>query len=213
MFRNTFQIENFKNPPEKVRLMFQAVTDLLAENANISTLKVKDITDRAGIGKGTAYEYFSSREEMIIMALFYEYGKKIGELEKLVKDAVDFREKMFLLLGWLHAHRKYHMTFVHMVRMSIGNEDLCESLKDRISPEIFAQMRSFMIGEGDRLLEQGYSEKVFTEKDPVKRRMAFAAMLFQVVLTFGEKQQISFFDMEFDAVCSFAYDSFVKALS
>ena len=41
--------------PQKVEMMFQAVIDMLNEGIDINTMKVQDITNRAGIGKGTAY--------------------------------------------------------------------------------------------------------------------------------------------------------------
>ena len=52
--------EKLKNPPKKMRLMFEAVCGLVKEKKDIRALKVQDITEKAGIGKGTAYEYFSS---------------------------------------------------------------------------------------------------------------------------------------------------------
>lgn len=52
--------------PPKVKAMYEAVLDLFASGRELSTLKVSEITARAGIGKGTAYEYFSSKEEMIV---------------------------------------------------------------------------------------------------------------------------------------------------
>ena len=56
---------------EKERLMFQAVIELIEEGMDIYSMKVSDITSRAGVGKGTAYEYFSSKEELIAKALFW----------------------------------------------------------------------------------------------------------------------------------------------
>lgn len=48
------------DPPQKVLALYQAVIEFINEGCDINTLKVADITGRAGIGKGTAYEYFSS---------------------------------------------------------------------------------------------------------------------------------------------------------
>lgn len=59
------------NPPEKVLAMYRAVVDLINEGSDIKALKVSDITGRAGIGKGTAYEYFSSKEEIISSSVLY----------------------------------------------------------------------------------------------------------------------------------------------
>lgn len=54
----------------KVTATYQAVIDLLMEGVDVGSLTVSEITGRAGIGKGTAYDYFSSKEEMIAGALF-----------------------------------------------------------------------------------------------------------------------------------------------
>ena len=61
----------FRNPPEKVLALYRAVVDLINAGCDVSTVKVSDITGRAGIGKGTAYEYFSSKEEIISSAILY----------------------------------------------------------------------------------------------------------------------------------------------
>ena len=55
----------------KERAIYQAVLALFEEGADINNLTVSEITRRAGIGKGTAYEYFSGKEEMIAKAFFY----------------------------------------------------------------------------------------------------------------------------------------------
>ena len=52
-------MENEKN--KKVMAMYQAVWKLLDEGKDLHKLKVSDITECAGIGKGTAYEYFRSK--------------------------------------------------------------------------------------------------------------------------------------------------------
>ena len=44
--------------PPKVTAMYRAVSTLLREDKDISEMSVSMITGLAGIGKGTAYEYF-----------------------------------------------------------------------------------------------------------------------------------------------------------
>lgn len=67
------------DPSQKVLAMYQAVIEFINEGCDINTLKVADITGRAGIGKGTAYEYFSSKEEIISSAILY-YVKLSGNV-------------------------------------------------------------------------------------------------------------------------------------
>ena len=47
-------VENMINPPDKMRLMFEAVSELIKEQKEISRITVAEITSKAGIGKGTA---------------------------------------------------------------------------------------------------------------------------------------------------------------
>ena len=51
----------YKDPPPKVLKMFQACAELMEEGMDVHDIKVVDITNRAGIGKGTAYEYFKNK--------------------------------------------------------------------------------------------------------------------------------------------------------
>ena len=57
--------------PPKVKAIYQAVFELFEEGADLNSLTVSEITKKAGIGKGTAYEYFSDKEEMIARAILY----------------------------------------------------------------------------------------------------------------------------------------------
>lgn len=213
MCRKGLNVDEFCNPPQKVLKIYQAVTDLMAQKADINTIKVSDITECAGIGKGTAYEYFSSRDEIIIMALLYDYGTKLHELEQLLGEVSGFRGKILFIFDWLHDHKEYHATFVHMMRLSVGSVDIKESLKGKISPDIYNGMMEYLLKHMDKLLEQGYREQAFSEKDPVRRRMAFASALVQLALTFGEDRERKFFSMEFKEARNYAYDSLIRMLS
>ena len=50
-------------PSEKELAIYQGVLRLLQEGADIHALKASDIAEAAGLGKGTLYNYFSSKEE------------------------------------------------------------------------------------------------------------------------------------------------------
>lgn len=207
-----FDLKNFSEPPEKVRLMFQAVNDFLNEKTDIGSLTVQDITARAGIGKGTAYEYFSSKEELITLALLYDYSVKIGELKALMDGVGHFRDKIFCIMDWLHDSGSYHMTFLRMLHLSAGGQDLCQTLRDKFTDESLEGMRTYLLTAGDAIMEQGYLEGVFAETDSVKRRLAFATMVFQIALTLGEKVEQSFFSMEYTKMREHVYQTMVRSL-
>lgn len=212
---NGFTLEQFINPPKKARLMFEAVIGYVHEKIDPGSLTVQDITARAGVGKGTAYEYFSSKEELIALALFFDYGLRILELQELLEKKKNFEEKMLGLLDWLHDNKSYHMTFVKMIQISAGDEDVCQMLQTRIPQDVFDGMHSYLMEEGDALMEEGYEQGYFAETDKVKRRLALAGMVVNLVLTLhgDEKKESSFFIMDYKDMRQYAYTTLIKTLS
>ena len=71
---------------DKIEKMYQAVIFLLDKGKDINSIKVADITERAGIGKGTAYEYFESKEEIIANAMKYNMKKQADSLYRLNEE-------------------------------------------------------------------------------------------------------------------------------
>lgn len=80
--------------PEKVLLMYQAVQELIEEETDIINLTVSDITQRAGIGKGTAYEYFDSKDEIIVNAIFYNIEQTMSVFRERLMQKSTFRDKV-----------------------------------------------------------------------------------------------------------------------
>lgn len=82
----------------KERAVYRAVLELFEEGADLNSLTVAEITKRAGIGKGTAYEYFSDKEEMIAKALFYNAEIHCKNLYEGTIGKESLYEKMDFLL-------------------------------------------------------------------------------------------------------------------
>ena len=118
----TFSItmQNVTNPPEKVLLMYQAVSELLRDQKDIAKIKVADITSRAGIGKGTAYEYFSSKEDLIANALLHEYSEKVINLIQKVQEEKTFEARYYRILDWIRDNKGYHQMFSDLIRAAFG---------------------------------------------------------------------------------------------
>jgi AcrR family transcriptional regulator len=82
----------------KILALYNAVIALLDEGADISSLKVSDITSRAGIGKGTAYDYFRSKEEIIVKAMIYDVLQGLLELQNMMDKQACFYDKFHCFL-------------------------------------------------------------------------------------------------------------------
>ncbi len=50
---------------ERETALYEAALRLIAKGVNPAAMKVQQIADEAGIGKGTVYEYFASKDEIL----------------------------------------------------------------------------------------------------------------------------------------------------
>ncbi len=91
---------------DKKLAMYDAVAELLAEGRELSGIKVLDVTKKAGIGKGTAYEYFSSKEELLIKALFHFSKCTINRVLDQMEEQHTYREKVYFLFSQMEQKTK-----------------------------------------------------------------------------------------------------------
>lgn len=126
-------MENEKTYPPKVKAMYEAVLELFASGRELSTLKVSEITAKAGIGKGTAYEYFSTKEEMIIGAIQYEAAKHVSIIMELIQNGESFQEIIFQGMDMLEAANEKYGGFDLLEKIlrdtSITGSGLLDELK------------------------------------------------------------------------------------
>ena len=82
---------------EKRPLILRAATEVFAEEG-FNSVTVAAIADRAGIGKGTVYEYFSSKDELLF-AVFEWMNEGIAErIRDLLAAGGTTRERLEGLL-------------------------------------------------------------------------------------------------------------------
>lgn len=210
-----YTYDNILNPPEKMRLMFEAVSELARENRDLGRLKVKDITDRAGIGKGTAYEYFESKEELIADAMIYEYSHKLLTLAERAFRPGSFREKTYRIMDWIKENVEYHQVFQQMLRSWIAERE--EEAKLQVEGGAFAPIRDEaafrLCGLIDQFMEGAYQEGLIREKDKEKRSLSLiGAMLQYTIALTGYLKHGCNANTE-EAYRSFVYESMIKALN
>lgn len=63
--------------------VYQAVLRLIGSGADITSLRVQEIAAEAGIGKGTVYEYFSSKEEILRGVTAYCMDSELARVDEL----------------------------------------------------------------------------------------------------------------------------------
>lgn len=201
------------SPPEKVLLMYQAVVDMVREGCDINSMKVSDITARAGIGKGTAYEYFSSKEEIISNAIAYDVEKKREILLNVVMGEGSFPEKFNRILDYIQEKFNDRETFCLLVRIGTGSYEISEALR-REYERMHKSMECCRLEDVvDRFMEQGVQEGVIGEQNIYLRRMAFAAQIVAFASCLMGKSQEKAVTLTVPQAKSFVYDSLVKSLN
>lgn len=81
----------------KAIAVYEAVLRLMWDKRDISSMTVSEIAKEAGIGKGTTYDYFSSKEEIIAKSLIYGYRKTIDTALEAMKSCGTLKEKIYSL--------------------------------------------------------------------------------------------------------------------
>ena len=70
--------------------VYAAVLQLAGQGVDLASLRVQQIADAAGMGKGTLYEYFRSKEEILLGTIFYVARQELEYLEALAKNCESF---------------------------------------------------------------------------------------------------------------------------
>lgn len=121
--------EDLGQIPPKVLMLYKAVNQLLEEGADPGSLRVSNITDRAGIGKGTAYEYFDSKDEIVIYAVVYQMQMAMIELEKGLQERKTFREQINFLLDEVSAQEGQKNSFLKQIHLLTDNTEFSRQVQ------------------------------------------------------------------------------------
>lgn len=145
-------LEKIQDVPEKVRLLYDAVSDLISAGADINQLRVSAITEKAGIGKGTAYDYFDTKEELIACALTFYIGSISQEIKSFLLQQSSFEKQIALIMDEIEKEgqrQQWFLRFVHvmtdvnevscLVRRKIEQDEMGRYLPVNIFAEVIKQ--------------------------------------------------------------------------
>ena len=188
-----------QDPSQKVLAMYQAVIEFINEGCDINTLKVADITGRAGIGKGTAYEFFSSKEEIISSAILYYVKVCFEKLQVISTDNRTFQQKINEVMDFIDEHVKEKQGVFFLIKMVLESYEIPKNLKDEY--EII-----------DCIVEEGVREGLIREENVFLRRAAVETQLsvyFMYRIAAEKKIEL---DLEADFLREYVYQNLLKLL-
>ncbi|SCH26910.1 transcriptional repressor BetI [uncultured Ruminococcus sp.] len=153
---------------EKEIALYEAVNALLRRGEVISDLRVADIAQQAGIGKGTVYEYVSSKEELIAKAFLYHLGQELEQLRAGLASEKGFKEQCQAVFGCIYRDFSSGMNMLQLFLASNLSQQLLQTMErhrdsfDAAVDELFALL--------DQMLDQGVKEGVLEAGHPSQYR-------------------------------------------
>lgn len=153
---------------EKRRNIALSCKELLLERG-IGELTISQLAKRAGIGKGTIYEYFENKEDIVfeIITIFMsEYEKRLLEI---IDSSNDTREKLYHFFALIFEDDRYTK------QMSIYQEFLAISLTNGTE-----KMVKFSISCKSRfamILDDIINDAIFRDELPTVSRKFIPTML------------------------------------
>ncbi len=125
-------LEEVRDIPPKVLLMYEAIEGLIVEGADINSIRVSAITERAGIGKGTAYDYFDTKEDILACAVIFFIRKAMKELNCALECFPHFIEKVDFLLEQIEKSNVQHRCVWRYIHMMTDNSTLSRLVQEKV---------------------------------------------------------------------------------
>lgn len=169
--------ESRQELPEKVLKLYQAVIELIGEGADIANMKVSEITDRAGIGKGTAYDYFDSKEEIIVYALLFFMEDSLASLENKIWEQKDFEARVIFILDTVDRKAGKGICMMRFINLLFESSQTGELLRATLKGRSKrGQCQPLLIGK--RIVEKGIAD------GEIRQDMPMSYLLYTLVMKF-----------------------------
>lgn len=148
---------------EKKKMIADVAFDLFLSNGYMTT-KIIDIAKKAGIGKGTVYEYFDSKESILLYLIENCVAVEYAQMMEKIRDCQgNTEEKLRLYLRQeTEFIKKYGRYIDDMKRQFLqANTDIAEDIMDAVLGIVRMQLTTAM-----KMVEDGIAEGVFRNINP-----------------------------------------------
>lgn len=146
--------------------IYKAVVELFEEGADLNNLTVAEITGKAGIGKGTAYAYFSDKEEMIAKALFYNSENFCKQLYKGMCKEKDLYAKVNYVLRKMEQQIPKADCIFRFINMMSDNSTISKRMRDIVKEVLSAKVSAINIVK--RVLEDEFKDRETPSEDKME---------------------------------------------
>lgn len=129
----------------KEAAIYDAVKTLLSKGVDIRDMKISEIAYTAGIGKGTVYEYFSSKEELLIKAIAYNIVKEIETVKEYVAKKDAFKEKFYAVFESVYKNKDRGCIMFNIVSKMPEEIFKNKMLSEKLGEQLLNRIKNFIL--------------------------------------------------------------------
>lgn len=100
--------------------VYEAALQLIGQGVSPAALKIQQLADAAGIGKGTVYEYFASKEEILQGLAEYCFARENERVRAMFADCTTLAGLEERITGYLQDIAASRMGSYKMIAKTLG---------------------------------------------------------------------------------------------
>ncbi len=151
----------------KRQRIIKAAIQVFAE-VGVSNGKIATIASKAGIGKGTIYEYFNSKDDIFIAVFEDFFIQMMGGYEQLAAMPIDPVQKIGMMFDYTYDYLDEHLSGDHRSEWLIFLEIFLQGFRDEMlggDKLSFARILRDMYNLFKPFVDEGISAGVFKPLD------------------------------------------------
>lgn len=200
---------------EKELLIFEGFKKIIIDNSNIESIKVSDIAKAAGIGKGTVYEYFKSKDEIIARSIIYNFKIEIKNTIETIKNVSSFKDQCDHLFHYSINSGKFIFPSLRILYNHVVPTELNSIILEDF--EEILDLKSQLCNLLDYVINTGISENIINkdlDRDYQRYVLISSSMGILNRINASYFQQINLSeDKTIDTQKKFAYTMILKSLA
>lgn len=151
------------NYSEKELAIFNGVMDLIKSGANVYLVTVSEIAKASGVGKGTIYGYFSTKEEIISESILYNLENELKHSIDRIEKIKGFKDKYYEALNMIVENFHNKFSTINMLLSIGGFDEFYEYIVDKKQriPLYISRIDKIL----DNLLKIGYEERIISMEE------------------------------------------------
>ena len=164
---------------EKELSIFKCSMDLLNQGYRIHEMKVADIAAAAGIGKGTVYEYFATKEEIIRQAVSYYVYEEYERFTALISNQRNFRDIIAQIMDYTVDMLENRFSSLLFMVLDLGHSDIKQLISE--DSNLFTEIRSGVLEHIEQMYKKGKEEKLIGKNVAVED---FSLVVYGIIAAF-----------------------------